>query len=124
MRGDRSNVGGGAEEGPHVVAERSGEGLVDALSEGGLRLAGRVEDEVAAGAEGGDVLEAEGLEAGGELVAAGAAAADVDGAEEGDVAGHARIVVRAPRGGHCSQRRLVRAGLAQGRGGRRACRGG
>jgi len=95
--GDCVDVGGGAEEGADVVAEGFGQGIVDALRQGGFRLAGGVEDEVAAGAECGDVLEAEGIEAGDELLAGGAAAADVDGAEEGDVAGHGRIVFTAQR---------------------------
>ena len=60
--------------------------------------AGGVEDEVAAGAECGDVLEAEGLEAGGELVAGGAAAADVDCTEEGDVGGARAGSYSRPRG--------------------------
>jgi hypothetical protein len=55
-----------------------GEGVVDSPGQGGFRLAAGVEDQVAAGAEGGDVVESEGLEAGGELLPAGAAAADVD----------------------------------------------
>src|SRR4029079_6928525 len=98
--GDCLDVAGGAEEGADVVAEGFGQGIVDPLRQGDFRLAGGVEDEVAAGAECGDVREAEGLEAGGELVASGAAAADVDGAQEGDVARHARIVFMTRRPPH------------------------
>src|SRR3954447_15490450 len=111
---DGADLGGGAHEAADLEAEARRQGLVHALRESGFGSTVDVEDQVAAGAEVGDVRESAALEAGCKLRAAGAPAADVDGPQERDVARHGPIVFTAPRGRRFAGRHAVKAGPAPG----------
>jgi hypothetical protein len=91
--GNRPQLARGAEEDLRLQAERLREGPFDPFGELGTRLAIGLEDDVAAGAEGGHVREADLLEQRAELYGADSPPRpEVDPAQEGGVLGHVRNV--------------------------------
>jgi hypothetical protein len=86
VAGDPAQLGAAPQEDRHLVAERLDQARFDPL--GQLRLSGLVgrEDDVAAGAEAGDVVEAELQESPLQLLVPDPAPTDVHPAQEGDVA--------------------------------------
>src|SRR5690348_14864381 len=88
--GDRAQLGGSADEGRHVVAERGSQVALDLLLQrGGVPCAGGEED-VATGDHGLHVVETELLEQATKTVHPDDVPSHVDGAQEGDITAHSR----------------------------------
>ena len=88
--GDLRDLGAGAQEDRHVVAELAGQPGFDLGREVfPLDAPRRLEDHVAAGAKGGDVGQVAGFAGRAQVVVRDPASAEVHPAQEGDVAGHA-----------------------------------
>ena len=85
-----AHLGAAAQEDRHLVAEPLAEPRFDPLGQRALALpVSGAEDDVAAGAEGRHLGEAQGLELGAQLLVLDPALAEVHPAQEGDIALHA-----------------------------------